>query len=1156
MKPKSKKNTRVNKNLIYFKTKLLKKGLDFNDICRIKCDSDHKTIIEMMPSIIKNKKLSKFIMGDPFPLTLDSLKQAFKPVQYISEDNELFWNAVVLSNFHKEINKFSILRDKFVSSILNGQIETAEHILTDIETNIGYSLWSIESRIALNNESKTYSEQQEYIDSIVLDENIDENLKFLAHQMRVRAEESLSVHRFDTIVNKVLTDIGIDDKTRQYLLFKLCRYGSTPISDLTSILLIEIDSSIIDRYMTFLKVCSMILYRKNNQETIKNLIRSLALLNNIQDKELINISFCAGTNDNLVFDENSESALTIFDKYIEADYFHVINQSKSLLESMPQQIDILEICVKSCIHKKVLIHDILDTNTVIGKIASYMTDIALKNENAHECFQQLLKLISLHSSSLWPEKIYAYIAKEYFQDYTETQSYAFKVSCLNSNPINPNKLSILETREKNIFLEKTALLNSSSTSISIYKILNSILPHPTLDELRIPIEEKYKYAARIAMKSQDYLQAINIFKTMIASSNQLYHNKGVIGIINAYLSLGLLKEAVESLTTTYLNNTNLWVKLPISNIINMLSKGNRRSMTSSIDMPIIYEIYSRHINLDKDEIKAIVYESFINSNGFLRPSEMRLALGKFDKTKLIFFLRYVCVFNVMDSSIQFNGTEEVERERIIICQMLTDIDPDNYEIYANEIKNITRNLIIKQRIREVEQSKIIVDTDGIKKLLESSLKESFNRYIVLLRNKKDRINTDKSVFELTNIQGVVFVYTINELSDLMTSMLCEARDRFVFSNEYGLDAQLSVNIRHGVIAGQLRSVFDNTNLITIKNDNNDYEDNEFWANRFNDINKEDLICVLKSLSILSKNTDDLIDKLKKTWLQVKIGDKNPEGLFDFDISAVHVKYVQRKVHETTSYDEFVDSILSFLWETTEANLNYVRNYMAVNVKDKFDNFLDETIRSINAVKDSSPIHDLLSQLAKCRTDLQDELDKIASWFTRSKRTQVSDYEIELPLTIALQMVNNIYPKRQIQPSIESTPNVKLKGRSFNCLVNILFILMDNIIAHSQHSSPSQNCHVKISHNNLTDEILIHIENDISKTINFEDEKTKLNAIKALILNGKPYEFVRKEGKSGFQKIKKILQFDLRCASHTLDFSFSENSTFYVDITFKAGDLII
>src|SRR5207237_10302835 len=55
--------------------------------------------------------------------------------------------------------------------------------------------------------------------------------------------------------------------------------------------------------------------------------------------------------------------------------------------------------------------------------------------------------------------------------------------------------------------------------------------------------------------------------------------------------------------------------------------------------------------------------------------------------------------SVMETSTAFKGSRDVSEERLKVCRMLLEMDPEYAESYGTEIKDILRRLMIQKRIR-------------------------------------------------------------------------------------------------------------------------------------------------------------------------------------------------------------------------------------------------------------------------------------------------------------------------------------------------------------------------------------------------------------------------------------------------------------------------
>src|SRR5690606_36353694 len=128
--------------------------------------------------------------------------------------------------------------------------------------------------------------------------------------------------------------------------------------------------------------------------------------------------------------------------------------------------------------------------------------------------------------------------------------------------------------------------------------------------------------------------------------------------------------------------------------------------------------------------------------------------------------------------------------------------------------------------------------------------------------------------------------------------------------------------RYGTLLGEIRSVFENLNLITKKQDNSSvYKDNIYWQKL---IAKSEA-SVAESFNILmssfSREIDNISNELKNVKLQIKTEKKESNGFFDYTYEHTQLlKLFQNRIGAIETYQDFFDEIISILWERTESNL--------------------------------------------------------------------------------------------------------------------------------------------------------------------------------------------------------------------------------------------
>jgi hypothetical protein len=151
---------------------------------------------------------------------------------------------------------------------------------------------------------------------------------------------------------------------------------------------------------------------------------------------------------------------------------------------------------------------------------------------------------------------------------------------------------------------------------------------------------------------------------------------------------------------------------------------------------------------------------------------------------------------------------------------------------------------------------------------------------------------------------------------------------------------------------------------------------------------------------------------------------------------------------------------------------------------------------------------------------------------------------------SIQITNRIYPYKKISPSISMNDVGQIKG-SLN-LIYIVRILLDNIIEHSKLESGDLEIDIEATKTD-DDFLCLKFINNLATTIdtiqlNEVLEETKIKWRKS----EQDYTKTDIEGGSGFDKIRRILTFDMRNKTHYFDFKITEH---YISISIYVKLLI-
>ncbi len=165
--------------------------------------------------------------------------------------------------------------------------------------------------------------------------------------------------------------------------------------------------------------------------------------------------------------------------------------------------------------------------------------------------------------------------------------------------------------------------------------------------------------------------------------------------------------------------------LPIHLCAEKLDKSTRKKLAHKISVPIVLSHYSINYDDEYDKPLSYAYEDFLLRNNLTIPSEVPKLYDVVDLELMTYYLRYICTPEIMKISTEFTGSAAVQDERLAVCSLLLEIDPKNSKEYESEIREITREQVIRKGVRHVEQSKMSIDNTTIRKWADKKLKENF-----------------------------------------------------------------------------------------------------------------------------------------------------------------------------------------------------------------------------------------------------------------------------------------------------------------------------------------------------------------------------------------------------------------------------------------------
>lgn len=1050
-------------------------------------------------------------------------------------EGEIAWYIQSLSKFSNQINKFIEMEFQFERNILLENYDSALRNLKKIEDEICKSFWGIENLFSTIQNQK--GDENNWALLKELNSKTDDYYTlFFNGNYSKKAESEMTLLQYKRGIETELNSMSNDDS--EYLLFKLGYFFLDDYSQYAYIINSENPSSIIDKYSTLIEVISELSNSEKYTILVKDILVELEKIG-LNDSRLNRLKELNDIKTDL---ELNNDLINVFDTYSLGNYEEVINNAKQLLKKFPECIEIYEIYIKSLIESN---------QSFIKSHASDFIDIILQNlfsiytrdSNYYTSRENLLKIYLTYPRINFFKRLLGLVSGitgiKSTKDVLNNNLYVYSRY---SNPA----IILAKTKLKDYYNENKLIDNHISYKVNFSIAVNAF---DEISKTNIPINKLDIYKARSGFLNKNYDDTIPLLEKLLSRNDlkNYIEEEAIYLLFHSYLVKENYDKAVSLMVDSYFKNKFYIERLNGELLYNFIIQ-NDYNISPSIDVPIFF--YLNNANSYQKYVSLEIYLDYIGLN---KPSHIEFDNTNEEKEKNIYLLDKICDLKVLNYfySVYMNDNEVLE-ERKEILRKLISIDKPKSNVFLEELASITQKEKIKSIIQVVNDGKIRLNFSRIKDNKDINLENNFNRFIKFREFTKDNnltvIDThvlienylSELISDSTKLQDATFV--------LFKSVYFEVVEHFLFSEEHGLDGDISTKIRHGVLENQIRKIFLNTNLIALKDKNGTYEDINYW-NEYGENEsylKEVIVKFQEVLKKFSKSMDDKIDFIINEQMQIYSNryNKKKKGLFNFYYPEEYLWVLYKETTENVEdYDGFLNFSFDMIKEHTDIILFNIREYFRDNLNVEFNGFMEELeveVKNIFPVQ-ADIFSELFQVINNTKVLIQKELDLISEWFKVSNPVLDTSLDLRTIVETSIESVNLIHAKNKIHANIEIKSDIILQG--FDYYIVIFGILFENINKHSgiQTSDIYVDIFadyeiVKIEENDLTC-LNIRLSNEICN-INekclieiFETIKEKWNT---------RLDRVNIEGGSGFQKIKRILKYDIKSFDSEFNYEFIDS----------------
>lgn len=1064
-----------------------------------------------------------------FPMSLKAVR-SYGRLQEISTEGELMWTSSVLSHYVERLRVFVKLREQYYEAYNNANYELAVGILDSIQQTLGFSIWLLGNRLQLLQVTKGLEAQKNLVEEILSTKDINQFIAWITYFLSVRAEENVSYSSFKSELTDVLEESWIRDYTKLHLL----SFEFTSIENPGLPMAIEEPHPIIDRLETFISMA--LIYCANIKEGDRShAIFTLEQLESIAEPQINRLlmvlrgQYCA----------QESQLLELADAYTEGRYEHVLSSHCDGIELLSRSYGYLGRHPPRC-----------EKPSPRDQFVEHIYEVSVLSADASLSRQKLKKLALLSPDRSIALEVAAFLERT--PDYMGTGiPSTLEITAALSRPLNNpwSAMAIDNIAGQPGWFSRLSEAHPNSLSIRLRGALISGDAGTIEDNaIKLPAYRKVMYIGHVNYHAGQFDAASENYLSATASDIEFISHQAKRAVFKAYYASERLYEAVQLAIDQVLQYPAAASSYPLEALARRYL--NEESARSSIDLAVLLHLAVRHCNAKLERDLSNVFENIIDAAEIDYPSSFRWRLEKYNATRLVYFLRYVCVPRILDDTTCFDTVEKIDQERIAICQLLLEIDQNNIDVYQAEIRAITRGCEVDVLLSKIQTSKIYVDEAGIRNSIEVSLSEPLSRYIKLLDSPNLAYQAEKlskRISEMLTMKGHPEFKSLKlpatELEGLFNAMLLEAAAEFALNPAYGLDTHVSTSIRHGAFEGHLRRPLALEDLICIKS-GKEYLLPSTWTRKLPALGAVDIENLQKLLGRFSQRYEELIHEYLKGKLHIRlVGDD--VAMFDFHASSSEIKSLMDSITPNTTVHTLTERFMAHFWELTTRSLDAIRLDLLDYATKQMYSALDTLVRGVEFKMKHSEVAPFIDAVARARTNFQTAIEDVAGWFQRPTDLSRDPFDIEVATHVALQQIANCYVDNPIHPCLDLTIDEKIDGRMLDGLCEILFILLQNVIRHSGFGE--NEAEVTILSRREGDALILKCVSKLAEDVSINERRN--NAVEA----AKWYErdsalrMARREGGSGLSKVWRIAEFDLR-VHHTLELSVTDNHEFVVKLS--------
>lgn len=1073
-------------------------------------------LVEIVRAVESHPHYARLIPA-AFPATLPELNDE-RMVLPISADRDIVWACARCLASARALERFAEQASGYESAVLLGEFEGAARTLKVIESAFGTSLWLIQAQIQLVQLQRGYDAQAELAREIQNRAKREGTSSLIAYLASTRSDPSISYSKLLDIVTTI-TASNPNSNYSSYLRFHADHPSTGDLDFVHRVVTAASEGSVID--------CFRAVRFASHAMTHASWVLSDDAIDAVA-------TVCAQVSDKMLRrlasgpSEPSAALAVATDLLLCSRYQEAYSIALSEVRRDPTDPDGVLIAALSLAGSQT--PDASGTRTPIESIVRDLAHFFATGDVSSPHVSSLQKL-----AADWQLSPLSCLLKAVTETDRDEPQAALLLSAAHASPsLHPLWLRwaaggctpFLVAREK---------ATSGWLAVATDHIA-SLTAEPV--EATAPHAESLLSAA-VFPNGRDLKDVQRALNNAVATERHPFYQRAMTReLIGLDLKLGGTATATKRLATALSKYPEWQHSLPIARVASSIAS----EPTDGVELETAI-VMERHFQLHDHRADIHVVSAFVRTleaYGVSRPSQLA-GDPEIEKTLLGRFLRYVALESVLERAGVCDSSAEVAEERLDVCEALIRLDAGGEAAFQDEIKQISRRLVVERRLKEVERSKVFIDITRLKSEVSEKLRESFAHYRAL-RAGKDLPLVVLSFSADSQAKPVVrFAYDLDELTQLLSNLIEVVRDAYAGHPDYGLDKYLSVRIRHGTFTGHLRAPIYDAALITTREAGAaSYRRNERWPSEVFPYSQYHQDKVATRLARFSIEIDALLEGARARLTVASSSER--QGLFRFPIAPQAVARLERVIaSDGIDCDAFVDRVIAECDQSLDRSLQAVRNYLDGDVKQNGTRLLQELLADVEDLGgNTSAMSNAINQASVA---WRVACDRVREWFRRGTLSVGEPVSIDEVVEVALASVKRIARQFHVDTVQADATGRLYRGVATMPLVDVLFTVFDNIAKHSGLDRPIAELRVQHGQRGT----IVRCENALGAGVKASSVAQAFASIKATIKDGDGSSAIVREGGTGLLKLARIMANDLSSVDG-YDFGITDAGRVFVEFT--------